>query len=270
MLGTLSKAQKILDLYEPERPEWGVSEVARELKLPPSRTHLLMASLADMGILHRTAAGRYRLGFRLLKLTQILLLNTPWREEVSAELTRLAAQSGETTYAAALDGGHLTTLDARLGARSGAIPPARITKEPPLHASASGKVLLAFRSQTDDTLLPRLLPALADQATFTAALAETRRTGVAFNEEEVEAGLCAVAAPVRNHNGEVIAAISLLAPPARFQARRAELVQATRDAAQAVSAAIGYLPGGLADEDRLQWASVRGEVRLKSRPRQRR
>lgn len=222
MLGTLEKAQRVLDLYSPARPEWGVGEVARECGWPPSSTHLLLSSLAQMGLLHRTLTGRYRLGFKLHRLSQILLHNTPWREVVAGELRALGAQTGETTYAAALDGDQLVTVAAFPGAHRHALAPAQLSEEPPLHASATGKVLLAFRLLQGGQVLPRRLPRLTPQtittrAALSAELEAVRARGAAFNLEETGEGLCSVAAPVHNHNGEVIAAVCLLAPAERFR-----------------------------------------------------
>lgn len=102
ILGTLDKADRVLTLYTPARPEWGVTEAARTLGEPPSSTHLLMSSLAQMGVLHRTVAGRHRLGFPLLTLGQILLANTPWRETAALHTHALSCAIGETIAALSL------------------------------------------------------------------------------------------------------------------------------------------------------------------------
>src|ERR687890_2760936 len=81
MLRTIKKATQVLDLFSLERPEWGVSEAARALKLPKSTTSELMSSLANQRLLSRTAKGRYRLGWRLFELGQALLDTTEFSLE---------------------------------------------------------------------------------------------------------------------------------------------------------------------------------------------
>ena len=110
MLGTFEKARSVLDLYTTEHPEWGVTEAARQLGMPTSSTHVLLSSLAHMGLLHRTVAGRYRLGFKLLALSQVLLANTPWREVAQEEMRELFHQYGETVSLSAFDGGQIVNV----------------------------------------------------------------------------------------------------------------------------------------------------------------
>src|SRR5215211_7584697 len=83
VLRTIKKATQILDLFSLERPEWGVSEVARALGLPKSTTSELMSGLADQRLLSRRAKGRYRLGWRLFESSQTLLDTTEFRIEAS-------------------------------------------------------------------------------------------------------------------------------------------------------------------------------------------
>lgn len=263
MLGTLQKAGLILDLYTPQRPEWGVTEVARTLDWPPSSAHLLLTSLVDLGVLHRTAAGRYRLGFRLLGLTRILLANTPWRDIAATEMQALRAAHGETVTLLALDGGTLIRVEALPGTLGGSVPPPSLGVTPPLHATASGKLLAALRPHevTLDDPLPACTPATCtSRHALDGELHAVRETGLAFSLQEYRAGVCSVAAPVRNHNGEVIAALTLSAPTHRF--RRQVHATATEQAAARISGRIGFDPQ-LRGPDAPHWASVEGRDQLR-------
>ncbi len=104
MLRTIEKATQVLDLFSLERPEWGVSEAARTLKLPKSTTSELMSSLANQRLLSRTAKGRYRLGWRLFELSQALLDTTDFRIEARRVMEQLVKARGETVHLAVLDG----------------------------------------------------------------------------------------------------------------------------------------------------------------------
>ena len=63
MLSTLEKAGRVLRLFTAENPEWGVSQVARELLVSKGSVHDALATLTQIGLVHRTVTGRYRLGF---------------------------------------------------------------------------------------------------------------------------------------------------------------------------------------------------------------
>ena len=189
MLGTFTKAGLILDLYTPERPEWGVKEAARALGQPPSSVHLLLTSLAGLGLLHRTAAGRYRLGFRLLSLSHILLLNTPWREVAREEMEALERQIGETLVLDALDGGALIRVESVAGHRPGSVAP-NSGERAPVHATASGKLMIAYRDPgyvnhlTQDRPLQRLTSStITDPDELRTELQRVRERGLAFNQK---------------------------------------------------------------------------------------
>ena len=253
MLGTLEKAARMLDLFTPARPEWGVSEVARALAVPTSSAHLTLSSLAQTGLLHRTSAGRYRLGFKLLSLCQTLLTNTPWRDVAHEEMARLAQRSGENVGLAAFDGGQVVHIDSCAGRLGGAGPVRRVGEILPVHASASGKVLLASRPWKVGSVFMQAamqggeLPRYTEN-TLTALdqlegeLARVRRRGYAHEVSEVQAGMCGVAAPVRNHNGEVIVALSLGTTAVRFE-RQKELQREVLHSAAEISGRIGYSAG---------------------------
>ncbi|WP_216324251.1 IclR family transcriptional regulator [Deinococcus aestuarii] len=273
MLGTFEKARAVLDLYSTEHPEWGVSEVARRLGMPTSSAHTLLASLAGMGLLHRTLAGRYRLGFKLLALSQILLANTPWREVAREEMARLAALFGETVHLAAFDGGQIVKVaqvegrlpDSARGGRVGAVLAA--------HASASGKVLLAHRPwEVVETVLGAAgMERFTGQTLHTPGalaqeLAQIRARGWAAEVGERRAGVGSLAAPVRNHNGEVIAAMSLSVPETRFREREALWRDAVVGACEDLSVRLGY-QAGTSGSGPLLWMSVQGRDELRPAPR---
>ncbi len=114
----------------------------------------------------------------------------------------------------------------------------------PLHASALGKVLLAFGAR--GATIPRTLEACTEktittEAVLKAELAGVRARGYGVTDEELEPGLIAIAAPVFRYDGTVVAAISVSAPTTRMSRERA-VIAARRcmDEAAALSAALGY------------------------------
>jgi DNA-binding IclR family transcriptional regulator len=115
-----------------------------------------------------------------------------------------------------------------------------------LHASAAGKVLLAWlpEDSVEDRLrqpLERYTPAtLTDPAALREELARTRERGYSVNWKELEEDLVSVAAPVWDHRGQLVAALSIAAPASRMP--RSALAGAggtVADAARRLSRALG-------------------------------
>ncbi|MFC4456695.1 IclR family transcriptional regulator [Deinococcus sonorensis] len=260
MLGVFEKARAVLDLYTTAHPEWGVTEVARQLGFPPSSAHVLMTSLTQMGLLHRTVAGRYRLGFKLLALSQVLLSNTPWRDVARDEMTTLGQGCGEALLLAAFDGGQLVTVATIEGRHPDSPPLPQVGAVLPPYPSASAALLLAHRPWS---VVRRALQgdgAERTPAELDAALLDLERVVQDGLASSLDAQMWSVAAPVRNHNGEVIAALSVHVPATRTVERRMALQRALEDASQRLSARIGHVDR--APEERLFWTSVQGQERL--------
>jgi IclR family transcriptional regulator, KDG regulon repressor len=216
-LQTIRQAGKVLELFTRQDPEWGVREVARNLEIPKSNAHQLLASLETIGLLHRMVTGRYRLGFRLLTLGQFLLANTPWRDVAHRVLVQVSTDLSETVQLAVLDGGNLIYVDKILGSN----PHAVVSRHSDIgnavspHSSALGRVLLASKTWrvVQGTLGPnglqeRTSHTITDLSQFKSELEQVSNQGFALEFEESSLGITCVAAPIRNHNGDVIAAIS--------------------------------------------------------------
>ncbi len=218
ILQTIRQAGDVLELFTRQDPEWGVREVARRLAIPKSNAHQLLASLETIGLLHRMVTGQYRLGFKILTLGQYLLTNTPWRDVAHRALLQLEAQTAQTVQLAALDGGRLIYVDKILGSSPNAIdsPHSDIGNAVTPHASALGRVLLASKSwrvvqgTLEQTGLRAQTPqTITDLRAFKSELEQISQQGYAFDLEESRRGVSCVAAAIRNHNGDIIAAIGL-------------------------------------------------------------
>lgn len=197
------------------------SELASRTGLAKSTTSRLLLALERNQLVRREGSGAYRAGE--------LFVRHAWRSGREADLAevaepvlgRLAETTGETVNLGVARRGRveqIAQVDSRylLGATNW------VGRPVPLHASALGKVLLADGA----TELPagRLERCTARTITSRAALArelaEVRRRGYAVTDEELEAGLVAVAAPVLGAGGGVVAAISVSAPVNRLSRRQ--------------------------------------------------
>lgn len=248
MLGTVQKVGEVLELFTREHPEWGVTEVARALGIPKSSAHALLATLSQIGLLKRGRDGRYRLGFRVLALAHVLLSTSSWREEARKAMEDLVARFGETTHLAVLECGRVVYVEKLEGTRAVKVATTGVGVELSAHCSAVGKVLLAHRPWEEvlGIVEARGLPALTPNTITTldelkTELQAVRERGYAYDIEEAVPELCCVAAPIRDHTGEVIAALSLSVPFYRFQERKEEYRRAVLEATRTVSERMGYL-----------------------------
>lgn len=268
MLQTIHKAAQVLYLFTPQRPEWGVSQVAAELGQPKSSAHAMLSSLTEVGLLYRMTTGRYRLGFRLLTLSQALLHNTPWREVAREELALLCRQTGETAHLSVLAGGQQVTVIRLDGTRPDHAGAPEVGAVAPSHCTAHGKMFLATRPWAYvAAVLEQHGMAASTPNTITSPdelrseLRRTRERGYAYDIEEYCPGVCSVAAPVRNHNAEPIVAVGVSVPSARFHTHKRGLRDAVLHTAATVSERIGFSPDS-AEAGRYWWTSVEGRDEL--------
>ena len=202
----------------------GVSEIARALSLPKSTTHRLLAALGRRALVERDAGGRYRPGVRLLALGLGVLEREPIVAAARPVLEAEAEAIGETLFLAAARAGRIVVLDKVEG--SGLLRAApRVGSEVPVHATAVGKLYLAFAPES--VSLPkgsftRFTPSTPTSLrALEREVAKAKRRGFAENREEWMAGLAVVAAPVRAA-GRMHATVAVAAPSARLSAAKTE------------------------------------------------
>ena len=243
---SVDRAVAILEILARDG-EAGVTEVARELDVHKSTASRLLAALDRRELVTQdTARGKFRLGVGIVRLAGAASRKLDVVQESRPVCRALAQEVGETVNLAILSGRDALYLD-QVAGPAALSPHNWAGQRIPLHATSDGKVLLAYLSEGE--LAACLAPPLArftdrtitDLAEFGELLAEVRRRGFATAVEELEAGLTAIAVPVRNAEGNVIASISASGPSFRIPAERipALAVAAGRAAAE-VSRRLGW------------------------------
>ncbi len=250
MLRTIEKACRALLLFTEEKPEWGVTEVARTLQIPKSSAAGILATLAHHGLLRRTPSRKYRLGWEILRLHTLLVKTSEFRQLAHHEMERLAREYGETIHLATLENGMVVYVDKVEGSRSVRVHVTGLGVRLPPHGSAVGKVLLAYHPWKEvlQIIQRHGLPALTPNTIVTLErleqeLIRVRQQGYAIDEEEVLPELCCVAAPIRNYLRQTIAAMSISAPSYRFRLMRERYTQAVVAACQRISRKLGFACG---------------------------
>ncbi len=247
MLQTIQKAGELLALFDRDHSDWGVREVAVKLKMAKSSTHDLMSSLAKLGLLNKTENNRYRLGWRLVTLSETLLATTELLREARPVMEELAAQYQETIHLAVLDDTQAVYVDKLEGRQAVRVELTSLGARLYAHCSALGKVLLAYRPEDEvrriirTAGLPKFTPnTITNEEELGQALAKIRKQGYSYDLEEILADLCCVAAPIYNYAGQVIAAISMSLPAYRFRRSQTEYRDAVVRTAKIISERLGY------------------------------
>ncbi|MEV6302878.1 IclR family transcriptional regulator [Actinoplanes sp. NPDC051861] len=248
LVQSVDRALSILEILARRRGA-GVTEIGKELGVHKSTAFRLLAALESRGFVEQAQdRGTYRLGLGVVRLAGAVAAQLDLSRQGHDACDRLAADMGETVNIAILDSNRAVNITQSRGAAS-ISSHNWVGRQTPLHATSSGKVLLAFapaavRAAVLAEPLDRFTGAtLTGEAELNAELDVIRESGWAFTAEEYEVGLNAVAAPIRGADGAVVAALSVSGPAYRLD-REAfpEIAKRVIAAAGEVSARMGFLP----------------------------
>jgi DNA-binding IclR family transcriptional regulator len=245
---SVDRAVSVLEILA-HRGEAGVSEVAADIGVHKSTAFRLLAALEERELVEQAQErGKYRLGFGILRLASAMPGQLDVTQQARPVCEQLAAQLGETVNIAVRRSHFVVNIDQARGP-SAVAAHNWVGELTPLHATSSGKVLLAYMTPEErrEVLAASGLARLTKH-TITSArdldaqVEAAARDGFASSIEELEEGLNAVAAPVRDHTGDVIAALSVSGPVYRFTGERLrQVVPDVIAAAAAISHRMGHL-----------------------------
>ena len=204
----------------------GVSDLARKTGLSKATVHHLLATFESRRfVMQDPNTSHYRLAWALYELGSSVVRDVELSRVARPYLDRLAAQTGESVLLGILDDDSVLYLD-RGEAPGGLRMMANAGRRSPLHATASGKVLLAYCA--DAELIERVLASDLPRLTQTTdiepealrrQLVQVRTRGYATCWQEREVGLCSVAVPLRDYTGQVVGSLTLAGPAARLTRR---------------------------------------------------
>ena len=238
-LGTVEKAIDVLFHLHAQPAPRGVTAVGRALGIPKSSAHRLLSALARRGLVERDELGRYRTGFGLVALGLGALEREPTLEAARPVLEAEARDTGETFFLVGARAGRLVVLGKAEGTGFLRAAP-RVGAEVPVHATAVGKLYLAFAPELtaplEETLAEFTPRTRTRRDPLARDVAAAKRRGWAENREEWIAGLCVFAAPVLA-GGRMAGAVAAALPTSRLAALGAEaMVERVVAAAHQVAA----------------------------------
>jgi DNA-binding IclR family transcriptional regulator len=234
------RALAILAAFSNERPELRVSELARELGMHKSTASRLLATLEARGLVRRVG-DRFVPGPELLRLGSLAVRSATLLPAAHPVLARLADETRETVNLAIRQGDAVLNLHQVETSHFVGLTD-WTGKATPLHATANGKVLLAWGAgpvpKERGSLTTRTIVGGEELET---ELERTRRRGWAQAVQELEAGLNSAAAPIFDASGVCVAAVSVAGPSYRLPPRRlGDLGRSCQAAAGEISAALGH------------------------------
>ena len=242
---TVAKAFKLLEvLAAHERPR-RVSELSRELDLGKSNVHRLLQTLIELGYVRQTEHGLYHASIRVWELGSRVAWRLPVQRAAGDHLKRIAAASAEETQLAILDGVDVVFIHAIEAVHPVRVGPV-VGRRAPVHCAAVGKAILAYQPESVVRLAAKRLHAFTPRTITTserlrADLAEIRRRGYAINLSEWHANTHGVAAAITNPDGTIDAAVSIIGPSERMQAKKLRILgPMVVEAAAAIGLSLAY------------------------------
>jgi DNA-binding IclR family transcriptional regulator len=214
----VQRAFTVLDSLAEAETELGTNEIARRTGINASSVSRLLATLVAGGLVeHVEDSGRYRLGLRLLQLGNVVLARLDLRQIARPHLQALVETTGETATLSAPGERDAVTVDF-VQSPSSVQGVARLGRPSIAHATATGKVLLAFghRMLPQGQLKAYTARTITRRAALRAELEAVRDLGYAYNFGEREDDLHAIAAPVWGSRAELAAIIGVQGPASRF------------------------------------------------------
>ena len=224
LVGGLEKGLAVIEAFDQERARLSISEVAQRAGLSRAAARRYLLTLSHLGYVDHDGKG-FALSPRVLRLGQSYMHSARLPRVLQPELQRLAAAMQEATCAGVLDNADVVSLASATGGRVVSTTLQTGTRVP-AYCTANGRVLLAAKpaaqldvwlaqQQSLHAFKPLTPRTLTQPETLRQEIDKVRQQGYAMVDQEMELGLRTLAAPLRNHRGDVVAAINVSALAAR-------------------------------------------------------
>jgi IclR family KDG regulon transcriptional repressor len=248
----VARALDVLELFLDGEESLSTPEIVARLDLPRTTGHELVSTLASRSYLSPApgAPGRFRLGVRAFQLGSAYASRLDLAREGRAAAEQVAAACDETVHLAILDGTEVIYV-AKVDSTHAVRMVSAVGRRLPAHCTAVGKMLLSGLPDAElDARLPpgRPLQAMTPNSVTSVArmrrmLSEIRARGLATESCESNPDVACVAAPVYDHTGAMVAAMSISVPTSRWTAEREERWgRLVRDGAATLSTQLGHRP----------------------------
>ena len=274
IIQTVSRALDLLEQFQEDEAELGINDLSNRLHLQKNNVFRLIATLKAKNYIEmNNTTGKYRLGLKSRALGHVATRQIDFADHAHRLLGELKKQCNETCYFSVIKDGYTYYVD---GVESD-LPvrvAQRIGSSRPLHCTAAGRVQLAFMEpQKQMELLSGAVvrkPAagiITDAAALQSELHQVAQKGYAIDEQEYDAEVMEIAAPVFDINGIIIGAFSILCPKMRLAGTRleSELIPLVSRIASRLSSVLGYCQNSEALTETCQQTAMPKRTPLKYR-----
>lgn len=247
-LSSVENALKILESFTVDDTEKRVTQIANDLGLAKSTVSRLLKTLLNQGYVKKSPdTQKYSLGNKVLTLYSALMSNMEIVKEAHPFLEELAKDTSESVQLAELDKNKVIYMEQIKSSFPIQIF-AHIGRVNPVHCTSSGKLLLAYQDfQTIENILSKGLEkfsayTITDENKLKKELLEIRDLGYCYIENEFIDGIVSIAAPIRDYNKNVIAAVSLVGPIQRINGAKVQkYINKVVETAKKISSSMGYM-----------------------------
>jgi len=243
----VERALQILECFDDQFPERGISEIAQAVGLHKATAYRIVTTLVNYGYLEWIAESqKYRLGLELTSLGFKVIRRMDLRQEALPYMKELVQEWDETCDLSIFDHGNVFYIEVLRGDHALTIS-AAVGQRLPAHCTASGKLFLAYFTEPErNEFLERTLTkytknTITSPDELRKQLDAICNQGYAVDYEEYELGVCALAAPIFNRSGSVIATIGSPSPTSRMTPERIDQIAGSfKKAARAISQRMGH------------------------------
>ncbi|OIJ08204.1 IclR family transcriptional regulator [Anaerobacillus arseniciselenatis] len=248
IIQSVDRALKILDLFDEHNTELKITEISEKMMLHKSTVHSLLKTLQSHHYIEQDLeTGKYKLGMKLFERGNFVIHSLDIRSLAKEYLYSLSHKTDLTVHLVILDGKEGVYID-KVESSSATILYSRIGRRVPIHCSGVGKALVAFKSDeelknllTDYEFIKRTENTITNKGDFLLEVEAIRERGYAIDDQENEPGVYCIALPVRNHTGDVVAAISISTPVMKINEEKLEKnIELLKQASSELSSKLGY------------------------------
>ncbi|MDQ0298058.1 DNA-binding IclR family transcriptional regulator [Salibacterium salarium] len=216
IIQSVDRALSILDLFDESESELKITDISEKMMLHKSTVHSLLKTLEKHQYVEQDEqSGKYRLGMKLFERGHSVIRSRDIRGVAKDFLYTLSKDTGQTVHLVIQDGKEGVYID-KVESASATVLYSRIGRRIPLHCSGVGKALIAFQSDQaisfvldDYEFVRRTEHTITTREGFWEEIKRVREKGYAEDLEENEPGVRCVAIPVRDHTGNIAAALSI-------------------------------------------------------------
>ncbi|MFZ5643024.1 MAG: IclR family transcriptional regulator [Bacillota bacterium] len=243
---SVERALLILEALGRSPQGFGCTELGQLIGLHKSTVHRLVSTLLSYGFVEKDSNNdKYRLGTKVLHLGLEALNSLDFRKAAIPYIQELVQISRETVQLAVLDGNEILVVERDHSPEALTV---NLGLRGQVHCTAEGKILLAYLTAENvmnilkgQKLHQYTINTITEIKQLISHLEKVRAQGFALNAEEMVEGVRAIAAPVYNHKGEVIAGLSITGPSSRLTLERIyRLVSVLKETCTSISMHLGY------------------------------